>query len=90
MTMRELKEVCDPNPWRYPSRGELPEKAGLYDVSGDFWGDQPQFIAGLFWTGEYWYWSETSDTNEEEDLNRVVYAWRESTIPAPRLEEVSK
>lgn len=64
----------DPNPWRYPSRCELPEKARWYEVTFL----RSKTVGRATWTGRNWY------------LNGIsvgVYAWRELPEPAPELED---
>ncbi len=62
------------NPWRYPAKGELPERDDFYVVTcGKSTVEICYWSAGL-WHGKAW---------EESD----VRAWRELPEPAPELEE---
>lgn len=62
------------NPWRYPSRGELPEKRGFYLVTTDFN------------TVEQFLWDQGAFFVLPVEL-MSVRAWRELPDPAPELEE---
>lgn len=79
----EVESPAHANPWRYVERDGNPETPGKYEVSAVF-GDVPD-RADLYWSGEYWWWSEVP-TTDEEDLTEFVYAWHEMPEPAPPLE----
>ena len=65
----------DANPWRYPSRGELPERDCAYEVT---LGNDT--VERLRWTGSDWI-----DRNGW--VTGYVRAFRELPEPAPVLEE---
>ena len=69
------------NPWRYPSRGELPEKQGYYLCC---W--KGGAVGEAFWDGAGWHdYSDESYGREQTDR---IYAWRELPEPAPVLEDL--
>ena len=71
--IKEWNTRAEANPWRYPSRGELPDKRRRsYEVSVSFDG------AANVWHSRW--------DGKRFDLGAVVYAWREMAEPAPPLE----
>ena len=74
-TVTTIHALNDYRPWRYPSRGELPERRCAYEVT---LGNDT--VERLRWTGSDWI-----DRNGW--VTGYVRAFRELPEPAPVLEE---
>lgn len=76
--LRTDSQRHDPNPWRYPSRGELPPKRAFYLCTVYEWFSRKRRCEIIRWTSSRWLTSS------------IVAAWRELPEPAPELEEKEK
>lgn len=69
------------NPWRYPSRGELPDVEGYYLCSLMVGDIRYHRTFEAYWDGEIW------DDEADQNPSLTPYAWCELPAPAPVLEE---